>query len=94
MSTPLVPSRRVVAIRNALGVTQEKLAALLGVTVTSVSRWESGTSAPTGLPLRLLVMLEGAAHNRDFVAQLRNPRSSDPLYVLYRLLELSYDEDK
>ena len=89
-----MPPKRVIAIRNALGITQDRLATLLGVSWTSVSRWETGMSKPTSLPLRLLAMLEGAAHDRDFVALLRSPRSTDPLYVLFRLLELTYDEAK
>ena len=93
MDTPM-PPKRIVAIRAALGITQERLAALVGVTWTSVSRWENGTSSPTGLPLRILAMLQGAANDPDFRGVLKDARSSDPLYVLYRLLEVSYDENK
>src|SRR5262249_27619063 len=76
---PQMTPKRVAAIRTALGVTQDKLATVLGVSWTSVSRWESGTSAPTGLPVRLLAMLETASHDSIFVRTLRDPRSTDPL---------------
>ena len=35
-------------IREALGMTQEALAARLGTTVTTISRWECGRKRPVG----------------------------------------------
>ncbi len=94
MNPRAMTPNRVVAIRKALDITQERLAHLLGVTWTTVSRWEIGASSPTGLPLKLLVLLEGAAHNSEFIAELRDPRSADPMFALYHLLEIHYDEVK
>lgn len=40
------------SIRERLGVTQEKLAAQLGVTFSSVNRWENGHRKPSPLAMR------------------------------------------
>jgi putative transcriptional regulator len=40
------------SIRQRLGITQEKLAAQLGVTFSSVNRWENGHRKPSPLAMR------------------------------------------
>ena len=40
------------AIRKELKLTQNELAALLHITVTTVSRWESGRSTPNKLAIQ------------------------------------------
>jgi len=46
-------------IRLLLGLTQEEMAAAVGVAVTTVSRWENGRSHPLGLLVtRRLARLE------------------------------------
>ncbi len=40
------------SIRERLGLSQEKLAAKLGVTFTSVNRWENGRRKPSPLAMR------------------------------------------
>ena len=42
------------AIRKELKLTQNELAALLHITVTTVSRWESGRSTPNKLAMAVL----------------------------------------
>lgn len=39
----------ITALRHALGLTRERFAALLGVTLGTVGNWERGKSHPTGL---------------------------------------------
>jgi len=39
-------------LRNRLGLTQEKLAARLGVTFPTINRWENGRAKPSPLALR------------------------------------------
>ena len=39
-------------IRNRLGLTQEKFAAKLGVTFSTVNRWENGKTKPSPLALQ------------------------------------------
>ena len=40
------------SIRERLGISQEKLAAQLGVTFSSVNRWENGHRKPSPLAMR------------------------------------------
>lgn len=40
------------SIRQRLGISQEKLAAQLGVTFSSVNRWENGHRKPSPLAMR------------------------------------------
>jgi len=39
-------------LRNRLGLTQEKMAARLGVTFPTINRWENGRARPSPLALR------------------------------------------
>ncbi len=55
MATKLAEIREDIrGLREALGLSQEELARLLGVSVRSVSRWECGGSEPHPLALREL----------------------------------------
>lgn len=47
-------SRLVKALRDKLGLSQEKLAARMGVTFSSVNRWENGHSKPSPLAVQKL----------------------------------------
>jgi transcriptional regulator with XRE-family HTH domain len=44
-------------LRNRLGLTQEKLAAKLGVTFPTINRWENGRVTPSPLALRQIEAL-------------------------------------
>jgi transcriptional regulator with XRE-family HTH domain len=54
-------------LRNRLGLTQEKLAARLGVTFPTINRWENGRARPSPLALKqiedLLVGLGAKGHD-------------------------------
>jgi putative transcriptional regulator len=39
-------------LRNRLGLTQEKMAARLGVTFPTINRWENGRAQPSPLALK------------------------------------------
>ncbi len=47
-------------LRTAAGLTQEQFAARLGVTFSTVNRWENGRGSPTPLARRRLEELRGA----------------------------------
>lgn len=51
------------ALRKALGLTQESLAAEVGVAVSTVNRWEQGVAKPSRLAVNILVMLRDTALN-------------------------------
>ncbi len=41
-------------LRKEMGLTQQELAVKLGIGVTTVSRWERGTTRPSRMALKLL----------------------------------------
>jgi len=45
-------SRLVRALRERMGLTQEKFAAKLGVTYPTINRWENGRAKPSPLALK------------------------------------------
>ena len=47
-------------VRGRLGLTQERFAARLGVTLPTINRWENGRTKPSPLAIRTL---------REFVAE-------------------------
>jgi putative transcriptional regulator len=49
---------RIRTIRQRLQMTQEDFAHLIGVTFSTVNRWENGKSAPNRIAIRLLSGLE------------------------------------
>jgi len=50
--------RRIQEIRQRLRVTQEDFAHMVGVTFSTVNRWENGKSRPNRIAQRILVGLE------------------------------------
>jgi DNA-binding XRE family transcriptional regulator len=87
--TSMTP-RRIQRIRKALALSQEDFAHILWVTWSTVNRWEIGNAAPTGMNLRILILLEHGLAKPSFRKTLRDPRAADPMFLLYRLLEPLY----
>ncbi len=56
---------RVMALRTALNMTQEELANSIGVSFTTVSRWETGRTKPRGLSVAALDRLAIMAERMD-----------------------------
>lgn len=85
----LTPNR-LVKIRSALGLTQEKLAHLLGCSWVSVSRWEQGHSSPlpavADIYSALYAALQGGHQAADIVAAARGERG----HFLQRLFTMAY----
>jgi len=49
---------RIKEIRQEMGLTQEKFARMVGVTVTTISRWERGQVAPHQLAVDKILELK------------------------------------
>jgi len=45
-------ARKIRELRSKLGLTQEQFAAKVGVTFSTINRWESGRSTPSPLAMR------------------------------------------
>lgn len=48
------PAALIREVRGRLGLTQEKFAARLGVTLPTINRWENGRTKPSPLAVRTL----------------------------------------
>jgi transcriptional regulator with XRE-family HTH domain len=83
-------AKRIRKIRRALGLSQGEFARTLWVTYSTLSRWERGLAVAFGMPLEILTLLEWNLASRTFKAALNDPRSADPLFLLYRLLQQVY----
>jgi putative transcriptional regulator len=54
----------VVRLRSRLGLNQEKFAEKLGVSMSSVEKWETGQHTPRGLSVRALERLAKLSRRR------------------------------
>ena len=52
-------------LRGTLGLTQEQFAAKVGVTFSTVNRWESGKSKPSPLAMRQIEELMARTKGRE-----------------------------
>lgn len=59
------PSETIKDGRKALGLTAERFAVILGVTVRTVRRWEGGHTTPSDSVLALLETLQKAAEEEE-----------------------------
>ena len=66
-----LPESDVAAIREAYGLSQEKFASLLGISVRTLQNWEQGRRTPRG-PAR--VLLRVAARHPDAVLDVVKPQ--------------------
>jgi DNA-binding transcriptional regulator YiaG len=60
----MIRKHDVVRLRTRLGLTQEKFAKKLGVSVFAVGKWETGVNKPRGLYLRALERLAKLSRRR------------------------------
>lgn len=79
-------------IRKTLGLSQEEFARTMLVTFGTINRWEVGRTAPLGIHLRMLHLLEESLASGSFKANLHNPRAYDPMFFVYQLLEPLYGQ--
>jgi len=60
----MIQNHDVVRLRTRLGLSQEKFAKKLGVSVSIVGKWEAGLYKPRGLSLRALDRLTKLSRRR------------------------------
>src|SRR6266571_9040121 len=84
----MLDSSRLSSIRKKLGLSQEHMARLLGVSFASVNRWEGGHSGPTGPTLDLYLALNGAirmGNSPESIVRAANNERGAFLYSLFRM---------
>ncbi len=77
-----------VRVRRALGLSQEQMARLLGVSFASVNRWEGGHSSPTGSSQDLYQAIKAALNAGvapDAIVRASNNQRGVFLYTLFKL---------
>jgi len=78
------------AIRTHLGLTQEQMAHLLGVSFASVNRWEAGHSSPTGPAVDLYQALSAAVRAGHSPASIRQAANAQRSAFLLTLFQMAY----
>ena len=84
----MLDAARLAAIRTRLGLSQEQMARLLGVSFASVNRWEGNHSSPTGPTLDLYLALDAAiraGHTPSAILAAANNERGVFLYTLFRM---------
>jgi DNA-binding transcriptional regulator YiaG len=82
--------RRIRQIRRTLGFSRRDFARTLWAASKTVMEWESGKRSPVGMHHRLLALWEQGLVNSSFRTALQDPRASDPMFLLFRLLRPLY----
>lgn len=88
MFNGMLNSQRLAEIRGRLGLSQEQMARVLGVSFASVNRWEGGHSTPTGPTQDLYLAIDAAlrsGHSRAGILRAVNGDRGAFLYALFRM---------
>jgi transcriptional regulator with XRE-family HTH domain len=86
----MLPSSHLLAIRRKLGLSQEQMARLLGVSFASVNRWEGGHSSPTGPILDLYLALDAALRAGNLAGAIVEAANNQRGAFLYALFSMAY----
>jgi transcriptional regulator with XRE-family HTH domain len=76
--------------RKRLGLSQEQMAQLLGVSFVSVNRWEGGHSLPTGAIHDLYLAIGAALHAGHTPEAIVKASRGERGPFLYKLFEMAY----
>ena len=90
----MLPTEQLAGIRSRLGLTQEQMARLLGVSFASVNRWEAGHSSPTGPTLDLYQALNAAIRSGNSAEAIRQAANNERGAFLYALFRMAYARRK
>src|SRR5271157_6634851 len=82
------------ALRSRLGITQARLAELMGVSFVTVSRWENGASAPSPSALATILKAEIAGLAAFGPAQTPQPEAAIPRAPEPQFLDFLADPEK
>lgn len=85
-----MPAPNPEAIRRRLGLSQEQIARLLGVSFASVNRWEGGHSSPAGPTRELYLALDAALRTGNDASTILKASDNQRGVFLYKLFRLAY----
>ena len=88
----MLDAERLTAVRRKLGMTQEQMARVLGVSFVSVNRWEGGHSGPTGPTLDLYAAIDSAIRAGHFPGAIRQAANGERGIFLYSLFRMAYGQ--
>ena len=77
-------------VRQRLGLSQEQMARLLGVSFASVNRWEGGHSSPMGPTRELYLALDAALRAGNAASTILKAADNQRGIFLYSLFRLAY----
>jgi len=82
-------------LRRSTGLSRERFAHLVGVSIASVNRWEGGASSPSGTVLAIYETINAALARHADVAQIaaESEMRGTP-YFMYKLSEAAFGRKK
>jgi transcriptional regulator with XRE-family HTH domain len=86
---PMTP-RRLLEIRKALGLSQEKMGHLIGASFASVNRWEGSHSSPVGATLDIYRAIDAALRAGHRGEKIYAAFSDDRGRFLHQLFSMAY----
>ena len=90
MFPEMLDPSRITAIRTKLGLSQEQMARILGVSFASVNRWEGGHSSPMGPNRDLYLALDSALKAGNSPEMIRKAANAERGAFLYSLFRMAY----
>ena len=90
----MLDAARLAAIRTRLGLSQEQMARLLGVSFASVNRWEGNHSSPTGPTLDLYHALDAAIRAGHAPVTILAAANNERGVFLYTLFRMGYSANR
>ena len=88
----MLDTPRLIAIRSSLGLSQEGMARLLGVSFATVNRWENRHSSPTGAILEIYRALDTALRDGRTASEILGDTPLDAGRQLHRIFDVAYGE--
>jgi putative transcriptional regulator len=85
--------KRLAEIRLQLGLSQEAMGRLLGVSFATVNRWENRHSSPTGTMLEIYRALDKALRSGRTPGDILGNQSLDAGHRLHHIFQSAYGGD-
>lgn len=79
-------------VRRRFEMSQEQLAAILGVSTMTIIRWEKGTAVPKGVTAQIIKVCVSVSHDERLASNVHRlvRQRTDPAGVLWYILHQVY----